>query len=261
MDDVAQRREIRETLKGLGADPLPIRIDGTRPGSKKSQDVIRELRNLLEVTKYERRLTMLPDSGPFRRELYEKHLQFIRLGATKRQRLFMAGNKIGKSMLGAYELSCHLTGEYPQWWDGYRCPRAGWWWAAGDTGQTTRDIVQAKTVGLRHDIGTGMIPRRCILETNKKPGTVADALESAWIKHVSGSESLLTFKSFEQGRKSFQGTDIEGAWLDEEPPNDIYEETVTRTMVTEGIILVTATPLSELTPFILSFLPEGVPLQ
>ena len=37
--------------------------------------------------------TLFPDTGPLRRELYPKHMQFFAAGATKSERVFMAGNR------------------------------------------------------------------------------------------------------------------------------------------------------------------------
>jgi hypothetical protein len=44
-----------------------------------------------------------PEAGPFRRELYAKHLEFFSAGARFKERLFMAANRVGKSEAGAYE--------------------------------------------------------------------------------------------------------------------------------------------------------------
>ncbi len=52
-----------------------------------------------------------PDTGPLRRELYQKHLEFFRAGRTYRERCFMAANRVGKTEgAGGYEMTCHLTG-------------------------------------------------------------------------------------------------------------------------------------------------------
>src|SRR5258706_11323160 len=65
-----------------------------------------------------------PDSGPLRRELYPKHLQFFAAGALHRERLFMAANRVGKTEgVGGYETTLHLTGVYPPWWEGRRFER------------------------------------------------------------------------------------------------------------------------------------------
>jgi hypothetical protein len=86
--------------------------------------------------------TLFPDEGPLRRELYVKHCAFFRAGAEHQERCFMAANRVGKTIVGAYETTLQLTGEYPHWWTGRRFDEPVEWWAASDSSQTTRDIVQ-----------------------------------------------------------------------------------------------------------------------
>jgi hypothetical protein len=66
-----------------------------------------------------------PDTGPYRRELYRKHLQFFAAGATHRTRAFISANRVGKSKAGAFETTLHLTGDYPSWWEGRQFERGG----------------------------------------------------------------------------------------------------------------------------------------
>jgi phage terminase large subunit-like protein len=66
-------------------------------------------------------------------------------------------------------------------------------------------------------------------------------------------------KSYDQGRVAFQGTEREVVYLDEEPPKDVYDECLLRTMTTNGIVLCTFTPLLGLSDVALSFLPELAP--
>jgi hypothetical protein len=54
--------------------------------------------------------------GPQRRELYAKHIEFFFAGAQYKERLFMAANRVGKTVAGAFETVCHLIGRYPEWW-------------------------------------------------------------------------------------------------------------------------------------------------
>lgn len=61
---------------------------------------------------------LYPDTGPLRRELYPKHLRFFELGSEYRERMMMAANRCGKSTVGCYETTVHLTGRYPAWWTG-----------------------------------------------------------------------------------------------------------------------------------------------
>lgn len=64
---------------------------------------------------------------------------------------------------------------------------------------------------------------------------------------MSGGVSEVTLKSYDQQRDAFQGTNRHVIWLDEEPPYDIYVECLLRTMVVNGLVLVTATPLMGMT--------------
>src|SRR5687768_6601307 len=49
---------------------------------------------------------------------YAKQREFHRAGASFAERLFMAGNQLGKTVAGGAEWAMHLTGRYPDWWDG-----------------------------------------------------------------------------------------------------------------------------------------------
>lgn len=203
--------------------------------------------------------SLFPDSGPFRRELYPKHLQFFEAGLTHQERCMMAGNRVGKTVVGGFETTLHLTGRYPDWWPGYRFKHPIEAWAAGDTSETTRDIVQAALMGPLGEVGTGLIPRADIVGEPTKRMGVAGAMDSGRIRHVSGGESLLGFKSYDQGRKKFQGTAKHLIFLDEEPPADVYDECLMRLMTTNGLMLCTFTPLEGLTEVSLRFLPHLAP--
>lgn len=198
-----------------------------------------------------------PETGPLRRELYTKHMQFMDGGATKRERLMLAANRVGKSEgVGGYEMALHLTGLYPPWWKGRRFDKPIQSWAAGDSSKTTRDIVQRKLYGSINDPGTGLIPADTIVDKSSRAG-VPDALDSLFIRHVSGGVSQLNFKSYEQGRKAFEGTEIDVIWLDEEPPLAVYTECLLRTMTNNGIIMLTFTPLMGMSETVMQFLPNG----
>jgi phage terminase large subunit-like protein len=198
-----------------------------------------------------------PDAGPLRRELYHKHMEFFRAGVYHRERLMLAANRIGKTEgVGGYETVLHLTGEYPSWWEGYRFNRSINAWACGDIAKTVRDILQAKLLGPVGKFGTGLIPRRCIHKTSTKYG-LADAIELVHVKHIGGGLSTLNFKSYDQGYKAFQGTEMDLIWYDEEPPMNVYVEGLMRTMTTDGRVMCTFTPLEGLSDVVVYFLPGG----
>jgi len=202
-------------------------------------------------------LTFYPATGPLSRDKYVQHLKFFSAGNEYRERLFLAANRVGKTEgVGAFESSCHLTGRYPDWWTGRRFTRPIKAWAAGDTGKTVKEILQDKLLGPPGAIGTGMIPGDLIIRMTAK-GSVPDAIDSAYVRHTSGGQSLLTLKSYEQGREAFQGTEQDLIWLDEEPPLSVYTECLIRTMTTNGLMLLTFTPLRGLSEVVLLFLPGG----
>ena len=199
-----------------------------------------------------------PATGRLAREAYPKHLQFFAAGRDYRERLFLAANRVGKSEgVGAYESTLHLTGQYPDWWPGRRFTKPVEWLASGDTNTTVRDIIQQKLFGPPGYLGTGMIPAECIVGSPASKQGLKDAYESATVKHVSGGVSHIVLRSYEQGRKAFQGTELDGAWEDEEPPLEVHTENVVRTMTTDGMVINTFTPLSGLTEVVLQFLPGG----
>ena len=203
--------------------------------------------------------TRFPDTGPVRRDLYPKHIEFFEAGATFRERCLMAANRVGKTDAGAFETALHVTGLYPDWWTGRRFTEPVFWWVAGDTGKTVRDIPQAKLIGPPGAWGTGFLPRHLIEQTATKSG-VADAFDSVTVRHVSGGLSNIQFKSYDQRREAFQGTAQHGIWLDEEPPVDVYTECLMRTLKTGefggGIVFLTFTPLNGITELVQRFRPH-----
>lgn len=224
----------------------------------------RELLALLEEkqSRAERRriFGIYPDDGPLRRELYPKHMSFFAAGIVHQERCMMAGNRVGKTWgVGGYETALHLTGLYPDWWSGRRFDGPIESWAAGDTSETTRDIVQAALMGPLGALGTGLVPGEQIIGEPTRRAGVSGAMDTARVQHVSGGVSLVGFKSYDQGRKKFQGTAKHVIWLDEEPPEDVYDECMMRLMTTDGLMLCTFTPLEGLTKVALRFLPDLAP--
>lgn len=221
-------------------------------------------RELLRRLKRQKIRSYYPDSGPLRRELYPQHMRFFELGATVATRCMMAANRVGKTEgCGGYETALHLTGEYPDWWPGRRFDHAVDWWAAGDTKETVRDIIQLKMLGPEGAYGTGLIPGDSIVGSPVRRPNGNGAIDYVLVRHKSGGISRLGFKSYDQGRESFQGTEKHGIWLDEESEEGIRAECVMRLMTTDGMLIETFTPLRGLTPIVLKYLgddaavPEG----
>lgn len=170
----------------------------------------------------------------------------------------LAANRVGKTEgVGGYELALHLTGQYPDWWVGRRFDKAISAWAAGDTGTTVRDILQKKLLGPIGSFGTGLIPGDSIARIVRGGGGLPDKVDSVYVTHAKGGTSQLVLKTYDQRRESFQGTEQDVIWLDEEPDLGIYTECLLRTMTNNGMIMLTFTPLLGMSDVVLSFLPGG----
>lgn len=201
---------------------------------------------------------------------YPKQLAFHAAGLAKRERLFMAGNQLGKTLAGGAESAIHLTGRYPDksaaWpngWEGRvfdKPPRA---WAASETAEVTRDGVQRILMGDPKDEsqwGTGFIPHDALKDWGRRMG-VKDALDYVTVRWGGGGDvtnyATLGFKSYDQGRTKFQVETLDFVWLDEEPEEDIYTEALTRTNATNGFLMMTFTPLKGVSKVVGRFILAG----
>lgn len=189
---------------------------------------------------------------------YAKQAEFHALGSTIRERLLMAGNQLGKTLGAGFEVAMHLTGKYPSWWDGRVWDRPVVAWVASETMEVSRDAAQRILLGRESDRGTGAIPGDALLRVSPYPN-VTGAAAQAKVRHASGGVSLVIFKSYDQGRRKFQGDSIDIMWFDEEPPEDIYTEGLTRTNATGGLVLTTFTPLLGMSQVVRRFLLEQSP--
>lgn len=219
-----------------------------------------ELAKALELKQQRRNRNKLAAYKP-----YIKQREFHRSGSVHDERLFMAGNQLGKTLAGAMETAIHLTGRYPDWWDGAVFQKPTKFWVGGVSGEAVRDNPQRLLIGppqIKGAWGTGAIPGDALIDFAPARG-VADLLDSVVIKHGGGAdvqqgESILLLKSYEKGREKWQGDTIDGLWDDEEPPIDIYSEGRTRTQNGQRGIFVylTFTPLLGMSEVVRMFLTE-----
>lgn len=189
---------------------------------------------------------------------YDKQKAFHTAGAKYRERLLRAGNQLGKTWCGAAEIAYHLTGKYPDWWDGRRWGRPCKWWAGGKDSISVRDSIGTLLLGPTGERGTGLIPGDDLVDIAPSRG-VADGVDHIAVRHVSGGLSRLTFKTYDQGRERWQAATLDGVWFDEEPPEDIYMEGLTRTNATGGMVFMTFTPLLGMSKVVRRFLTETSP--
>lgn len=193
---------------------------------------------------------------------YPKQGEFHAAGAQYRERLLMAGNQLGKTVSAAAETAMHATGRYPQWWQGRVFDRPIDAWVSGVTGESTRDNPQRWLYGPLGQPGTGMIPKDAIIDTAPRRG-LADALDTMIVRHGGGGDiqsgrSQIGFKSYDQGREKWQGPTKQLIWYDEEPPEDIYSEGLTRTNVGLCPVMMTFTPLQGMSSVVKRFIIDKV---
>src|ERR1700750_1403802 len=116
----------------------------------------------------------------------------------------MAGNQLGKTLAGGFEVAMHMTGRYPDWWCGKRFDRPVVGWVAGRTGEDLRGGMQRILLGRAGAIGTGAIPKESIVDLVTARGT-AGLYDVIRVAHVSGGASTAITKSYKAGREAFQG--------------------------------------------------------
>jgi phage terminase large subunit-like protein len=192
---------------------------------------------------------------------YDWQKDFHAAGADHPERMLMAANRVGKTQCAAAEVAYHLTGEYPDWWEGKRFLQPTLVWTGSPTNETSRDIVQTELLGgLGEKMGTGWVPRaRLVGQPKTRQAGVKDVIDTFAVRHVSGGLSTCNLKTYEQGWQKWQGTAPHVVWDDEEPDDYmIYSESQTRILTSKGILLVTFTPLRGVTDLVQHF-QEGGP--
>lgn len=189
---------------------------------------------------------------------FEHQLTFFKTGsnAGAERRGILAANRIGKTVSTCYETAMHLTGLYPDWWEGHRFNKAITCMVAGEGWSQVALVLQNELLGtqdvkITENLGTGAIPRDCIVvDTMRNDGANCIGVE---IKHISGAKSYLLFANYTQEVRQLQGFKLNLAVFDEQPPDDFFSEIVTRTATTQGKVLCSFTPLKGLNGLVSKF--------
>jgi len=136
------------------------------------------------------------------------------------------GNRSGKTECGAEYVITKCTNSPKQRW-----------WAVAESFPDSVNIQQRKIWDL--------VPKNRL-----KYGYYNEITGFPNRKLLFDNGSMIIFKSYDQGRESFQGEDLDGIWNDEEPPNDIYREQRMRLMDRNGKMLITMTSIKGVTDLI-----------
>jgi phage terminase large subunit-like protein len=193
-------------------------------------------RQSLSSSEYRKKFHVLDFWGP--QQFYPAQLKFFEAGATVHQKLLRGGNQTGKTWAAACEVAWHATGTYPLWWKGRRFSGPIRIWVCGQTGQLVRDGVQRQLTSKGGEFGSGTIPLAAFAKPPIMVPGGSHAIDTIHITHrtdgVVDGTSELTFKSFEMRREKLQSESVHLIWIDE-----LYA----RTTATDGLVLVTYTPI------------------
>lgn len=174
--------------------------------------------------------------------------------------MLMAANQVGKSRTGCLLDAFHLTGDYPDGWEGHKFEGPITAWLLGYSGEKTRDLLQQKLFGrlLNGKFEGGYIRAADIVDYKSMPGTSGAAREVR-VKHKTGGISVCQFWSYSQGQHALMGDVVDWFHIDEEPRDkNIYPQVLTRTINGDkgrgGRGILTFTPENGRTELVVQFM-------
>ena len=181
------------------------------------------------------------------------------------QTMLMAANRTGKTMSAGYHTAVDLTGDYPDWWTGFRFQHAIYALAMGVDNEQLKTVVQTELFGQvdgRQFTGGWIHPDE-ILRVEWSPQVVGLA-RRVTVKSKFG-RATITLRAYSASKTgtaslSFAGSSIDLIWIDECPPDDLVGQLVTRTMTGNlgkgGRIRYTMTPELGATALVTNFLED-----
>ena len=198
--------------------------------------------------------------------LYSWQHKFNKATKNHRACMLMAANQVGKSLTGCVIDSFHLTGDYPEDWEGYKFTKSPMCWLLGYSGEKTRDLLQMKLFGRFHGgkFEGGLVPADKIVDWRAMTGT-SGAMREVRVKHVNGI-AICQFWSYSQGQHALMGDVVDWYHIDEEPKDpEIYPQVITRTINGDqgrgGRGMLTFTPENGKTTLVCKFMDEPIPSQ
>lgn len=198
--------------------------------------------------------------------LYGWQREFVTATASHTSCCLMAANRVGKTRTGLLIDAHHLTGEYPDDWEGHRFDNPPLIWLLGVTGEKTRDLLQTPLFGRIEDgkFTGGLIPEDKILDYRSMSGT-SGAVREVRVKHKKGC-AIIQFWSYSQGQAVLMGDSLDFYHIDEEPKDQtIFPQVLTRTATGDrgkgGRGILTFTPENGRTDTVIQFMDNPIPSQ
>lgn len=215
----------------------------------------------------EKKIAHNKDTRAFRvySSLYDWQHRFNAATKTHTSSMLMAANQVGKTRTGTLIDAYHLTGDYPECWEGHQFERPITGWLLGYSGEKTRDLLQHKLFGRLdpyNGLEGGLIPKDKIIDYKSMKGTPGSVREVR-VKHEKGI-SICQFWSYSQGQHALMGDVVDWYHIDEEPEDpEIYPQVITRTLNGDrgkgGRGILTFTPENGKTEMVTNFMdtPEA----
>ena len=159
----------------------------------------------------------------------------------------------GKTYTLQYLITVHSTGLYPPEWEGPRFTKPPPLAVACETAATTRDQIYFGTDGDDACMfgSKGWVPEDCYdpkEDLITLGGNYENMLDYALIdwhdeNGVKRGKTTVRFFGYAKGWKKLQGLKLDGIFLNEMPPDDVYDEMRARINKTMGYIWIAACPL------------------
>ncbi len=147
-------------------------------------------------------------------------------------KLFIGGNRSGKTVGGASEIVMRATGKHK-----FR--------------EVPPPPVRLRAVGVDFSFGVEKIMKPEVARWLPPSELINGSWEESYDKQLRtltlANDSFIEFMSYEQDLEKFAGTSRHAVWFDEEPPEDIFVECKTRLLDTGGDWWITMTPVEGMT--------------
>ena len=193
---------------------------------------------------------------------YDWQRRFNAATASHTASMLMAANQVGKSQTGCCIDAHHLTGEYPDDWEGHRFDFPPLIWLLGFSMEKCRDLLQTKLFGklINGEFEGGYVPKDKIIDKIPMHGT-KNAMREVTVKHKYGT-STVQFWSYSQGQHALMGDVVDWYHIDEEPKDPtIFPQVLTRTLNGDrgkgGRGILTFTPENGKTELVCHFMGEA----
>lgn len=144
--------------------------------------------------------------------------------STAKLTLVVAANRVGKTTAGMREILWRAIGNHP-----YKRVRPhSVIWAGFPSYPFYVRVTQRAFLA--------WLPKGRVIEENKTEKWVR-------LRRDDGGECTIYFMSYDMGREAWQGAAVDCIWLDEECPEDIYNEAMARLIDSSGDMILTYTPV------------------